>query len=207
MNNELESIPGGRQARSSATGSSSTGHSSAGSGSPGDGSAGSGSTVEITPWVDPLVDAHGYDPRSRYFERFWLSVVGPTATLVMRRIADGFDEAPDGFTLDMDHTASTMGLSFKQGPNSPFGRALNRCVMFGLARPTTDGYWVRRRVPAIADRHLRRLPADVQQQHADWLRTSRDHSEIRVDLERLLRNAGLGPSVIAHAVDAALLAS
>ena len=32
----------------------------------------------ITPWIDPVVDARGHDPRGAYVERFWLSVIGPT---------------------------------------------------------------------------------------------------------------------------------
>lgn len=35
--------------------------------------------VRIHPWFDPLVDESGHDPRSRYVERFWSGVLGPTA--------------------------------------------------------------------------------------------------------------------------------
>lgn len=33
----------------------------------------------IRPWADPVVDVRGFDPRSQYVERYWLSVIGPTA--------------------------------------------------------------------------------------------------------------------------------
>ena len=75
----------------------------------------------IRPWVDPVVDVRGHDPRSTYVERYWLSVIGPTATWIMRRFAECFDAQPDGFELDLDHMASTMGLSFTKGMASPFG--------------------------------------------------------------------------------------
>ena len=128
------------------------------------------SPAMIRPWVDPIVDARGHDPRSAYVERYWLGVIGPTATWIMRRLADEFDRAPSGFSLDLEHTASTMGLSFSKGHNSPFGKALHRCVMFGLAQPLSDGFAVRRRFPSVAQRHLKRLPADLQATHDEWAR-------------------------------------
>ncbi len=107
----------------------------------------------------------------------------------MRRLAAGFDTEPSGFTIDLEHTASAMGLSFSKGVNSPFGKALQRCVMFGLAHPLSDGLAVRRRFPPIALRHLRKLPDDIQAAHADW-----DRNTVRLDardLERHLIDAGV----------------
>jgi hypothetical protein len=151
----------------------------------------------IRPWVDQIVDDRGHDPRSAYVERYWLSVIGPTATLIMRRFADEFDRQPDGFVLDLGHTATTMGLSYSRGQHSPFGKALQRCVMFGLAQPTADGFAVRRMVPNVAQRHLSRLPDDVQRSHYDWARRS-----IRVDrreIEQRLVEIGIEPRVAARA--------
>ncbi len=128
------------------------------------------SPAMIRPWIDPIVDERGHDPRSAYVERYWLGVIGPTATWIMRRLAAGFDAEPAGFSLDLEHTASTMGLSFSKGHNSPFGKALHRCVMFGLARPLSDGFAVRRRFPSVAQRHLKRLPIDLQSTHEEWAR-------------------------------------
>jgi hypothetical protein len=34
-------------------------------------------TLQILPWADPVIDQVGYDPRSRYVERFWLGILGP----------------------------------------------------------------------------------------------------------------------------------
>ncbi|NNE10967.1 MAG: hypothetical protein HKN41_01840 [Ilumatobacter sp.] len=159
----------------------------------------------ITPWVDPLVDARGHDPRGAYVERFWLSVIGPTATWIMRRFADEFDRQPDGFTIDLAHTATSMGLSFAKGANSPFGRAIHRCVMFGLAQPAVDGLSVRRRFPTVALRHLSRLPDDVQQSHAEWAR--RTASPARADVEAKLRAAGVPPQLAVRASEATALAA
>jgi hypothetical protein len=163
------------------------------------------SPAVIRPWVDPIVDARGHDPRSAYVERYWLGVIGPTATWIMRRFADEFDRAPDGFTVDLAHTASSMGLSYARGGNSPFGKALHRCVMFGLAHATEDGWAVRRHLPSVARRHLGRLPADVQAAHDDWARVSA-RTDLRA-LERQLVAAGVPPSAAARAGEAAAMAS
>ncbi|HEY5664850.1 MAG TPA: hypothetical protein VIS05_12540 [Ilumatobacter sp.] len=128
------------------------------------------SPATIRPWVDPVVDARGHDPRSAYVERYWLGVIGPTATWIMRRFADAFDAEPSGFTIDLEHAAACMGVSFANGRSSPFGKALHRCVMFGLAQPLSDGLAVRRRMPSVARRHLERLPADLRDSHDDWSR-------------------------------------
>lgn len=136
--------------------------------------------ARITPWYDPLVDARGHDPRSAYVEQFWLSVLGPSAVWTMRMFAHRFDEHPDGFQLDLAEAARTLGLSAAKGAASPFGRSIQRCVIFGMATARSDGWAVRRRMPAVTARHLQRLPAPVQARHEEWTRTS-----IRLDeLER-----------------------
>jgi hypothetical protein len=161
--------------------------------------------AEIRPWSDPIVDERGHDPRSAYVERYWLSVIGPTATLIMRRFADEFDHEPGGFVVDLAHTATTMGLSYSKGQHSPFGKALHRCVMFGLAQPTPTGFAIRRKFPNVAQRHLSRLPDDVQRSHYEWARRT-----IRVDrrrVERALIELGIEPRAAARASEAAALAT
>src|SRR5918993_1346359 len=122
-------------------------------------------TVRITPWIDPVVDRRGHDPRSTYVEQFWLSILGPTSTWIMRRLVAGFDDHPDGYELDVDHAARALGLSVAKGTASPFARSIQRCVVFGMAAPRSDGWTVRRRMPPISQRHLGRLPEPLQRRH------------------------------------------
>ena len=123
----------------------------------------------IRPWIDPVVDDRGHDPRSRYVEIFWLGVLGPTATWLLRRLASGLELEPDGYELDLQVTAASMGLKFFPGRSSPFSRALQRCVMFGMAHPLPGGgLAVRRRIPPVGHRHLRRMPEQLQLEHARW---------------------------------------
>lgn len=128
-----------------------------------------GETITIRAWVDPLVDDHGHDPRSVYVETFWLGVLGPTATWLLRRFASELEAHPEGVDFDLVSTAASMGMSFRSTRSSAFSKALQRCVMFGLAHQLPDGgLAIRRRVPAVAQRHLRRLPTALQILHQEW---------------------------------------
>jgi hypothetical protein len=156
--------------------------------------------ITIRPWIDPIVDEDGHDVRSRYVEMFWLGVLGPTATWLVRRLATGLDRSPEGYDLDLTETARAMGLSFTSGRTSPFSKALQRCVMFGLAHPIPSGLAVRRRVPLVAHRHLRRMPAPVQAAHDEWVHTtiSLDDLTRAHRLALAMREAGDDNSMIEH---------
>ncbi len=157
-------------------------------------------SIIVRPWLDPVVDDDGFDPRSRYVEVFWLGVLGPTATWLLRRLVAGFERSPEGYQLDLHATAQAMGLSYTSGRSSPFSKALQRCVMFGLAHPIEGGLAVRRRVPAISFRHLRRMPESVQAAHADWLHTSIGVDELTRAhrLAATMLELGDDPSEIEH---------
>ncbi len=157
-------------------------------------------SITIRPWLDPVVDDDGFDPRSRYVEVFWLGVLGPTATWLVRRLVAGLERSPEGYELDLQATAREMGLSYTTGRSSPFSKALQRCVMFGLAHPIDGGLAVRRRVPPISFRHLRRMPDSVQAAHASWLQTSIGAEELTRahHLATAMLDVGDDPSEIEH---------
>jgi hypothetical protein len=139
--------------------------------SPGPGPSSGTDTLVIVPWVDPVIDTLGHDPRSWYVEQFWLPVIGPTSTWLLRRIVARFDSDPGGFDLDLDDTARGLGLGGRDGRHSPFQRALGRCVTFQLARSHGPrSLAVRRRIPPLSRRHLDRLPPTLQELHAEWSR-------------------------------------
>lgn len=127
-------------------------------------------TLVVVPWHDEVVDAIGYDPRSTYVETFWLNVLGPTTTWIVRRMVTGLDEYPGGYELDLDQTAGALGLVFTPGASNPFARSLNRCVLFGAAQPITGGLAVRRRLPPVSARHLQRMPPYLRAAHQSWRR-------------------------------------
>ena len=85
-------------------------------------------TLEIRPWPDPVIDSLGHDPRSSYVEQFWLGILGPSTTWLLRHFAAGLEENPAGFEMDLPAVAKQLGLGDKQGRHSPFMRSLARCT-------------------------------------------------------------------------------
>ena len=127
------------------------------------------STLHVIAWIDPDVDRIGVDPRSWYVETFWLAVLGPSAIWLLRRLADRFDGAPEGFKLDLDETARSLGLGGSNSRHSPLQRAGDRCLRYGMARRTDHQVLaVRRRVPPVPRRQLLRLPTSLQERHREW---------------------------------------
>jgi hypothetical protein len=121
------------------------------------------------PWTDPVVDVIGHDPRSWYAETFWLPTLGPTCLLLLRHLADRFERAPEGVELPVAETAAALGVGPKETPNSPIVRSLMRLQQFDLACPRDEAtIAVRRALPPIHRRHVRRLPATLQARHAEW---------------------------------------
>lgn len=157
--------------------------------------------LQIEPWSDPVIDNLGHDPRSHYVERYWLGVLGPSTTWLLRRMADLFDTAPDGFELDLRETAVSLGLGMRDGRHSPFMRAIDRTCKFGLARRRdTDTLQVRRRIPPVTQGQLKRLPPAVQRQHSQWQQAE---LHVSAQAEQKARRLALTLLEIGEDVDAA----
>jgi hypothetical protein len=126
--------------------------------------------LRVTPWPDPVLDVLGHDPRSWYAETFWLPTLGPTSLLLMRHLADRFEHTPDGVELPVADTAAALGLGARDGNSSPLMRSLVRLQQFELASAQDEmTIAVRRALPPVHRRHVRRLPAALQARHAEWV--------------------------------------
>ncbi|HVW33753.1 MAG TPA: hypothetical protein VHL53_14545 [Acidimicrobiia bacterium] len=168
-------------------------------------------TILIRPLADPVLDTLGHDPRSAYPERFWLPTLGPTALLLLRLLAARFDRAPGGFRLDLVETSRCLGLGDREGRNSPVARSLSRLVQFDLARYGDAGgdLAVRRLVPPINRRHVRRLPPSIQAEHDAWVSArlaeppqSRARANAR-HVAVVLTTLGDTPDIVEHSLVAA----
>ena len=127
-------------------------------------------TLAIRAWPDPVIDRVGHDPRSTYVERFWLGILGPSTTWLLRRLADGLDAHPEGFVLSLGDCARGLGLGDKAGRHSPFARAIVRSCQFGMARAEGDHELaVRRKMPPLTRRQAAALPEPQRSEHAAWL--------------------------------------
>jgi len=147
-------------------------------------------TVMVKPWTDPILDVLGHDPRSWYVETFWLPTLGPTCVLLMRHLADRFDRTPDGLALDVTTTSECLGLGPRDGSSSPLRRSLARLEQFDLAVSEPEAIVrVRRNLPPVNRRHVRRLPVDLQARHAEWLTSALTQRPLDVARRRARRVA------------------
>ena len=147
------------------------------------------STLTIQPWPDPVIDTVGHDPRSLYAETFWLPTLGPTALLLLRHLASRFDDRAGPIELPVAEASQALGLGERAGTSSPIVRSLMRLETFDLA--CSDGRGtvaVRRNLPPLHRRHVRRLPVSLQAAHAQWAEVTLaepPHAEARRRARRL----------------------
>ena len=126
--------------------------------------------LAIEPWPDPVIDRLGHDPRSAYVERFWLSILGPSTVVLLRRLAVELDQHPEGVSLDLAETAASIGVGMKGGRQSAFMRTVDRVCRFGGARwQGPEQLGVRRKLPPLTRGQLLRLSPGLQQQHEAWV--------------------------------------
>lgn len=126
-------------------------------------------SLTVRPWPDQVIDAVGHHPCSNYVEDFWLGILGPSTTFLLRHLVTTLEACPDGYSLSLPVTARRLGLGDKGGRHSPFMRSLARLVQFELAELEDDvTLAVRRRVPPLNRRQVLRLPELLQAAHQRW---------------------------------------
>ena len=122
----------------------------------------------VRPWHDPVLEQKGHDPRSRYVEQYWVAILGPSATLLLRRFAAGLEHHPDGFEIDPKAWALELGLGVRGGKNGPFWRSIDRACRFGAARRYGNIVAVRNKLAPLSARQVERLPPHLQRAHTAW---------------------------------------
>ncbi|MCY3806597.1 MAG: hypothetical protein OXG55_15205 [bacterium] len=139
-------------------------------------SASNGRTGAVELWVEPWNDlgpdaGRGHHPRSPYVELFWLGVLGPSATWLIRRLALRLEETPSGVLVNTAEIAGEIGLGGRQALLSAFQRAFERCCRFGLMqRGRHNTLFVRTRLPDLTARMAERLPPGLRVAHDVWRR-------------------------------------
>jgi hypothetical protein len=122
------------------------------------------STMTVAAWVDPVVEAHGFGPASRYIEACWLPILGPTSTWLYRRLAMGLLVEVE-FEVDLVDLAVSLGLGEGMGKQSPIARAIERLIRFGAAEAHGQRLLVRRALAALTTAQLSRLSLSSFQAH------------------------------------------
>jgi hypothetical protein len=102
----------------------------------------------------------GFPLDAAYVEQVWASVIGPSATLMLRRTAVLWDQQGHPATVDAIEFGRSLGL----GPSAT-GRTIARLLQFGMARATSDGLGVHTRVAPLSARQLSRITPLTRQAH------------------------------------------
>ncbi len=121
--------------------------------------------IPVVALDDPVIESVGFPAESRYAETYWLPVLGPSALWALRRLTGLMTICPSGFSVPIGMLASELGLGGNGGRHAPAVRAIGRLVLFGLAEVRGDELAVRRKVPPLAQRQLRRLPDHLVEAH------------------------------------------
>jgi hypothetical protein len=127
----------------------------------------------VRPWIDPLVEEHGFPVNSPYTETVILPILGPATTFCLRRLGTWVAAEPDGVTVDTVRLASDLGLGHGVSRHSPMGRTLDRLCRFGMAKWCGGDMLVRTAVAPATERQLVRLSPMVVQVHRSMVGVDR----------------------------------
>jgi hypothetical protein len=171
-------------------------------------------SLTVRPWRDAVIDVLGQHPCSSYVETFYLGILGPSTTWLLRHLVTTLEAAgDDGFVLELRETARRLGLGERGGRNSPLLRTMGRLLRFGLAQleyesdaedAPVSAMAVRMRVPPLTRPQVARLPELLQVAHARWhdqqLRTPAVEQQRRRARQLALSylDAGLGSEETEH---------
>jgi hypothetical protein len=125
------------------------------------------SQIFVELWDVKTPDDAGHDARSEYVERYWLPLLGPSTTWLLRYIATRLETAPSGLSLELCEVARALGLGERSGRNGPFMRSLARMIDFEFATMLRPGHLaIRQRMPSLSSRQLAHLSPELRTAHA-----------------------------------------
>lgn len=130
----------------------------------------------VEAWQGPA-GGIGFPVKSLYTEAVLLPILGPSATLCLRRLGAWASARPNGFQVDAAQLARDLGLGDGLGRNAAMPRTLTRLCQFDMARWADGRMAVRTVVPPLAERHLQRLSPELVKVHQAMLH--RQVAEVR----------------------------
>jgi hypothetical protein len=122
------------------------------------------SELQLVPWVasvDPTTDHLSTGPE---VERYWLPVLGPTSTVILRNLGARLAASPEGCRVGMADLARRVGLGTRATRNSPAARAIDRLCYFGIANRQGGVLALRTLVPPVPAYLSQRLPRDLREE-------------------------------------------
>ena len=131
----------------------------------------------VKPWRDPLVERGGFPVNSAYVETAWLPILGPSATLALRRLGLLATARPEGVQVDVRALAADLGLGKGTGRNSIIARTLRRLENFGMAQWRGGELEVRTVVAPLSARHAERLSPGAAAVHRQMVRLQQSNAD------------------------------
>ena len=113
----------------------------------------------------------------------------------MRRLADEFDAAPEGYEIDCASLSRDIGLGPRLDRRASFTRTLERCEKFHFIQQQGAVLYVRRRIPRLSQRQVSKLSMRLQALHASWTIDPADDGAAR--RTELVRAAHLARTLLA----------
>jgi hypothetical protein len=108
-----------------------------------------------------------------YRQRWWLPIIGPTATCILNHLATSDDGTSSWQLTSVPELAFALGLGKGTAKNSPLIRSIDRLTRFGFGAwdvepgqgcdPCVSLY---RTVGLVPQRNIAKWPATLQQAHA-----------------------------------------
>ena len=113
--------------------------------------------LRAVPWHDAVVERLGFPPSHPYVEYCWAPILGPSATLMWRRLAGAVAAEPQGIEVDLRRLGADLGIPSAGGRWRRAEAALERLCRYGLARwHGPDTLALRTSVPPLSSRRLLR---------------------------------------------------
>ena len=114
-------------------------------------------TITIVAWDDPLA-ADGFDADTDDTLTYLTPILGPSAVVVLHRIARYLNSGATVWVCDLHQLAATFGLGYHPDTTSQLTRTLMRLEQFGMIREHAGTVEVRTRIPKLPRRWLNRMP-------------------------------------------------
>ncbi len=117
--------------------------------------------------LEELDKASGWDLNHPYLETFWLPVIGPTSTLLLRYV--GRHVRSSNYTVfDTSDVALCLGVGAGIGRHSPIVKTVQRLARFDLAR--VDSVEDDPNLRLTVDSHVPPVPPGFQRKWPEHLR-------------------------------------
>ncbi len=126
--------------------------------------------IKCSIWHNSYNSENSFYFRSFYLERFWLGILGPSSTWLLRMILMELEQSDNFKLMSAEELCLRMGLSANTSWNSPFSRSLRRLLDFKLAKQFGLGHIaICQYVPPLSCRQIKSLTAESLNIHRQFI--------------------------------------